>query len=81
MAHANTFAQRYVRDQIERCRAPGLEANDVIATWMAFGEDAEVLDAGEQGWRSASAVSLFAAEPADAEDRNWRALDPRREEA
>ena len=43
--HANAFARRYVRNSVERCRAPGMSAKDVLDAWFAFGEDAEVLDA------------------------------------
>ena len=76
---ANAFASRYVRDSVERCRAPRLEAREVLERWLAFGEDAEVLDAPESGaWRSATAVQGFAGTAAAAEDRDWRALDPRR---
>jgi hypothetical protein len=77
LMHANAFASRYVRDSVERCRAPGLGAQEVLQTWLAFGEDAEVVDVGEQGWRSAAEVAVFAREPAAAEARNWRAIDPR----
>lgn len=80
LEHANAFARRYVRDSIERCRAPGLAQADVLAAWFAFGEDAEVLGGQEQAWRSAAELSDFTARPVqDAEDRNWRALDPRRD--
>ncbi len=82
LEHANAFARRYVRDSLERCRTPGMSADDVVAAWFAFGEDAEVLGASGEGWRSAAELSDFAARPArDAEDRNWRALDPRRDAA
>jgi len=55
--------------------------DEVIASWFAFGEDAEVQGAGEQAWTSATELADFAAQPVrDAEDRNWRALDPRRDE-
>ncbi|MDE2515411.1 MAG: hypothetical protein KGL12_05255 [Rhodospirillales bacterium] len=79
LMQANDFARRYVRDQIERCRAPGLDADAVLAAWRAFGEDAEIVDAGDAAWHSAADVAGFAAGPrARAEERNWRALDPRR---
>lgn len=79
--HANAFARRYVRDSLERCRTAGMTPEEVIAAWFAFGEDAEVLGAREEGWRSAAELSDFAARPAhDREERNWRALDPRRDE-
>ena len=79
--HANAFARRYVRDSVERCRAPGLAADAVMSTWFAFGEDATVEGAGEHAWASAAELADFAAQPVrDAEDRNWRALDPRRDE-
>lgn len=76
LMHANAFARRYVRDSIERCRASGLDAEQVLETWFAFGEDAVVADA--QGWRSAAEIRDFATRRAGAEDRDWRALDPRR---
>lgn len=76
LMHANGFARAYVRDSLERCRAPGLGPEEVLAAWFAFGEDA-IVD-GEAGWRSASEIRDFAATPASAEERNWRALDPRR---
>jgi len=34
----------------------------------------------EQGWRSANELSDFANRAATAEERDWRALDPRRDE-
>lgn len=82
LAHANAFARRYVRDSIERCRAPDLTPEEVLAAWFAFGEDAEVVGAGDsQGWQSGGEIRGFAAEPCrDAEERNWRVLDPRRQE-
>lgn len=81
LEHANAFARRYVRDSVERCRAPGLKSDEVMSTWFAFGEDATVEGAGEHAWTSAAELADFAAQPVrDAEDRNWRALDPRRDE-
>ena len=80
LMQANQFARRYVRDSLERCRAPGLSSRDVLDAWFAFGEDAEVLDAGEDGWRSATELSDFADHSAGPEDRDWRSLDPRRGE-
>ena len=78
LMQANAFARRYVRDSVERCREAGAPARTVLDMWFAFGEDAEIVDAGEQGWRSGSELSDFAGRPATAEDRDWRALDPRR---
>jgi len=79
IAHANAFARRYVRDSIERCRALGMDAKAVLDAWFAYGEDAEVLGAGEDAWVSRSELKDFAARPVrDAEERNWRVLDPRR---
>ncbi len=78
LMHANAFARRYVRDSVELCRAPGLAAREVLAAWFAFGENAEVVDAGEAGWQSGVELSDFADRPASDEDRDWRALDPRR---
>ena len=89
---ANEFARRYVRDSVERCRAPGLSPREVVEAWFVFGEDAEVLEAAVDvaigaadpidsengGWSSEGEVAFFAEEPAMAEERDWRALDPRR---
>ncbi len=79
LMQANAFARRYVRDSVELCRQPGATTREVLDAWFAFGEDAEVLDAGEAGWRSATELSDFIDRPAGAEDRDWRALDPRRD--
>ncbi len=77
--HANAFARRYVRDSLERCRAAGMAADEVLEAWFAFGEDAEVAGAGDQAWKSATELHAFAESPLrDAEERNWRVLDPRR---
>jgi hypothetical protein len=81
LMHANAFARRYVRDSVELCRAPGLAPREVLAAWWAFGENAEVVDAGEAGWQSGTELSDFADRPAADEDRDWRALDPRADEA
>jgi hypothetical protein len=78
LMHANAFARRYVRDSVERCRAPGMNAKQVLEAWFSYGEDAEVLDAGEAGWRSANELGDFADQRAGDEERDWRALDPRR---
>jgi hypothetical protein len=81
LEHANGFARRYVRDSVERCRAPGMSADDVIGAWFAFGEDAEVVGGSEGAWRSGPELRDFAARPVrDSEERDWRALDPRRNE-
>jgi hypothetical protein len=81
LEHANGFARRYVRDSVERCRSAGMSADAVIGAWFAFGEDAEVLGAAEGAWRSGPELRDFAARPVrDGEERNWRALDPRRDE-
>ncbi len=77
IADANLFARRYVRDSVERCRAPGMDAKAVLDAWFAFGEDATVPEAGDQSWQSATELHDFAARKAKALDRNWRALDPR----
>ena len=78
LMQANAFARAYVRDSIERCRAPGLAPEDVLDAWQSFGEDALVLGAGESGWQSATEREAFAVQPASALERDWRALDPRR---
>jgi hypothetical protein len=79
LMQANAFARRYVRDSVELCRSAGGAAREVLDAWFAFGEDAEVIDAGDDGWRSAAELSDFADRPASAEERDWRALDPRRD--
>lgn len=77
---ANAFARRYVRDSVERCRAPGLSPGAVLEAWRAFGEDAEVVDAAEAGWRSEPELGAFVDRPASGEERDWRSLDPRRDD-
>ena len=77
LEHANLFARRYVRDSIERCRAQGMAPQAVLDAWFAYGEDAEVLEAGEAGWRSATELHDFAARRAAPKDRDWRSIDPR----
>ena len=78
LMHANAFARAYVRDSVERCRVAGMTPKDVLDAWFAYGEDAEVVDAGEAGWRSANELGDFAGTPAGTEERDWRAIDPRR---
>jgi hypothetical protein len=78
LMQANAFARRYVRDSIERCRASVAGPHELLQAWFAWGEDAEVVDAGASGWRSANELAEFAGHPADPEERDWRALDPRR---
>lgn len=78
LMQANGFARRYVRDSVERCRVAGMSAKEVLDVWFAYGEDAEVIEAGEGGWRSAAELGDFINQPASAEERDWRALDPRR---
>ncbi len=80
LMQANAFARAYVRDSIELCREPGMEPRDILARWFAMGEDAQVIEAGEQGWQSANELSDFAGRPAGAAERDWRSLDPRAEE-
>jgi hypothetical protein len=80
LAHANQFARRYVRDSVEICRPRGGKPADVTKAWFAFGEDAVVEGVAEgAAWASGTELAEFAATPPrDAEDRNWRILDPRR---
>jgi hypothetical protein len=79
LMQANAFARAYVRDSLERCRAPGLSAREVLDAWFAFGEDAEIADQPQGAWRSATELAAFADLPASEEERDWRALDPRRD--
>jgi hypothetical protein len=77
LMQANAFCQAYVRDSVERCRVAGATAREVLASWFAFGEDAEVVDAGESGWRSSGELEDFAATPSTEIERDWRSIDPR----
>ncbi len=79
LMQANAFARRYVRDSVERCRQGGMSAREVLDSWFAFGEDALVVAAGDAAWRSATELHDFAALAAPEEERDWRALDPRRD--
>ena len=78
LMQANAFARAYVRDSVERCRSPGLTAREVLDAWFTFGEDAEIADNPQGAWRSANELADFGDRPANEEDRDWRALDPRR---
>jgi hypothetical protein len=80
LMHANAFARRYVRDSLERCRTQGMTTKDVLEAWFAFGEDAEIIDAPEGAWRSSTELGDFADHPAPPEERDWRSLDPRRDD-
>ncbi|WP_428485097.1 hypothetical protein [Rhodopila sp.] len=80
LMHANEFARRYVRDSIEHCRVAGMSTKDVLEAWFAFGEDAVVLDAAEGGWKSATELGDFVDRRASQEERDWRSLDPRRDD-
>lgn len=80
LMQANEFARRYVRDSVEHARGPGMTPKEVLETWFAFGEDAEVMDAAESAWRSATELGDFVDNPAGAEERDWRSLDPRRDD-
>jgi hypothetical protein len=80
LMHANAFARRYVRDSVERCRAPGMSSKEVLEAWFAFGEDAVVVDAEEGGWKSATELGDFVDTRASSEDRDWRSIDPRRDD-
>jgi len=80
LMQANAFARAYVRDSVERCRVAGMDAKQVLDAWFAYGEDAEVLEAGDAGWRSATELSDFVARRATRSERDWRALDPRLQE-
>jgi hypothetical protein len=80
LMQANGFARRYVRDSVELCRAAGMSARQVLDAWFAFGEDVEVMQAGENAWRSGNELAEFADHPAGLEERDWRALDPRRDD-
>ncbi len=80
--HAGAFARRYVRDSVEHCRGRGMDADAVLAAWFAYGEDADVLGPGGEptGWSAGMEVRGFVeAPPDDPEERDWRALDPRRD--
>ena len=77
LMQANAFARAYVRDSVERCRAPGVSPRDVLDIWFAFGEDAEIVDGGDDGWRSSTELADFADRPASEDECDWRALDPR----
>ncbi len=78
LMQANAFARAYVRDSVERCRDAGHTGRAVLDAWFAYGEDAEVLEAAENGWKSAAELADFVERPAGEDERDWRALDPRR---
>ena len=45
-----------------------MDAKAVLDAWFAFGEDAEVTDAGDAGWRSANELGDFADRAGGEED-------------
>jgi hypothetical protein len=57
-----------------------MSSKEVLEAWFAFGEDAVIIDADEGGWKSATELGDFVDSPAGAEDRDWRSLDPRRDD-
>ena len=69
-----------MRDSVEICRVPGSKRGEVLEAWFAFGEDAVVIDAGDEGWRSATELDSFADRPSGEIERDWRSLDPRRDD-
>lgn len=88
---AGVFARAYVRDSFEHCRQPGASAREVLDAWFAYGEDAALAAPGEElaegdeteggeGWRGGDELEWFAAHAASEEERDWRSLDPRRED-
>ena len=79
LMQANAFARAYVRDSVERCRVAGMAPREVLAAWFAFGEDAEVVDAPDDGWKSGNEMADFSERAAGREERDWRSLDPRTE--
>ncbi|QNT79472.1 hypothetical protein [Entomobacter blattae] len=81
LSHANAFARAYVRDSVERCRIAGEDGQQTLKQWFNFGEDVEVMGAGEEGWRSAVELADFANSRATPAERDWRSLDPRRNQA
>jgi len=72
------FARAYVRDSLEHCRQPGMDARGLLDAWLTFGEDAVVLDPTGPAWESRAELQTLASHPASPPDRDWRALDPRR---
>ncbi len=79
LGHANMFARRYVRDSVEICRARGMMPEQVIEAWFMFGEDAQVHGAPSGAWSSQAELKDFSERPlSESEQRDWRAIDPRR---
>lgn len=79
LGHANTFARRYVRDSVERCRQRGMSGPQVLEAWFAYGEDAEVAGAETGAWSSKTELKDFSERPfPQGDQRDWRAIDPRR---
>lgn len=78
LLHANAFARAYVRDSIERCRVPGATDREVLESWFSFGENAEVPESGDEGWKANPDLDEFVSTPATPMERDWRSIDPRR---
>jgi hypothetical protein len=50
----------------------------VLDAWFTYGEDAAIADAPDGAWQSATELAAFGERAGSDEERDWRALDPRR---
>lgn len=65
------FARRWVRDSLEEMRDPTKTKEEIKNYWLAFGEDAMVIDGG---YRGKSELDFFIDNPAIPEEINWKEI-------
>jgi hypothetical protein len=72
---ARDYARSRTRDSLEELRGPDVGPAELRTLWSVYGEDCSVL--GDE-YCGSSELDRFIAEPADAYQRDWHSLDPRR---
>ena len=70
---AKEFARRWVRDSVEELRGASPSPSELSKRWRTFGEDAVVLGGGRR-YAGSHELDFFVARPANAEERDWKAI-------
>jgi hypothetical protein len=71
---AREFARRWVRDSVEELRGQGQSREELRSRWFTFGEDAIVI--GGDSYAGSHELDYFIANPATAQERDWRSVKP-----
>lgn len=69
---AREFVRRWVRDSVEELRSPDQSADELRKSWFMWGEDAFVI--GGKSYAGSHDLDFFIANPATAEERDWKAI-------